>query len=215
MLPRWKRGHTGTEIYVYMGIALSDPTTLVMPSQEEAMTPSILEDWRWFQDNMKGWIDCGVTGFGIDNASLPKHTKSFVEIARVLSISGIKCIGEAIPTEATLEDAKAFLRPSRDTLSAPFFALDQYIHQRDPKGRWRFDPRTTECGVGASKWMRFGSRAAPILVTEEMIRDWVRRGLILYVYDKRWDELAMQLERDRKAHEPDPGMTDADTGDAG
>ena len=208
MLPRWKRDHPGTEICAYMGFALSDPTSLWMPSSREAVTPSILDDWAWFQDNLRGLTDCGVTAFGFDYAAHPKNVDAFIRLARVLAIAGIKCIGEAIPR---VEVHNGFAVAKEVTL-APFFGLEQFIHERDPKGKWEVDPRTTECGVGISKWMRFGSRASPILVTEAMIRDWVRRGWIPYVYNEMWDELAMQIERDRLSEDPD--VLD-DTGDAG
>ena len=207
MLPQWKADHPDTEISVYMGFPLSDPTSLWMPSSREAQTPSILDDWRWFQDNLQGWTKCGVTEFGFDYAANPRHVASFVKVARVLAIAGIKCIGEAIPR---VEVHNGFAVAKEVTL-APFFGLDHFIYERGFNDPWHVDPRTTECGVGISKWMRFGSRASPILVTVEMIRDWVRRGWIPYVYNEIWDELVMKLERERLATETE---TDP-TGDAG
>ena len=209
-LPAWIAAHRGATVYVYMGFALAEPTSLVMPSQAGAQTPSILDNWPWFQANLRGLIDCGVTGFGFDNASNPKHVASFVETARVLSIAGIKCIGEAIPTQEL--GADRLVQPSNERFQAPFFALDQFIEQRDPERRWRFNPRTTECGVGLRASMKIAGQDARVPVTEELIRNFVQRGLIPYVYASKWDEVVMQTERERLA--TDPPASD-DTGDAG
>ena len=212
LMPGWKSNHPDIELYVYMGTALADPTSLVMPSQAEAKTPSIVDDWQWYQDNLRGWIDCGVTGFGFDNASNPKHVKSFVETAQVLAIAGIKCIGEAIPTwELNERGGKLRMpKPGVEVYRAPFFALDQFIEQRDPERRWRFDPRTTECGVGLRDSMKIAGQDARVPVTEELIRNFVQRGLIPYVYSSKWDEVVGQIERERLATDPPA----SDTGEA-
>ena len=48
-------------------------------------------------------------------------------------------------------------------------------------------------------------------VTEELIRNFVERGLIPYVYASKWDEVVMQAERERLATDPDASD---DTGEA-
>lgn len=197
MLPAWKVDYPDAELYVYAGFNVADPASLHMP--EPIVVPDITRDWAWFATNWREWIEeCGIDGIGFDYTGLMLNRWAFVEVARALSIAGIKCIGEATPT----------VRPayghgtSAEVYLAPWFALDQYIHQRDPEGRWRFDPHTTECGVGLRRSMLIAGNPIRLRVTEPMIRDWVRRGLIPYVYTT-WDDLVMQLERDRRATDPD------------
>ena len=199
MLPRWKLDHPEAEIYVYAGFNVADPTSLFMP--EPIAVPDLDRDWQWFQDNWQGWIeDCDIDGIGFDYAGLSPNRAVFIEVARALSIAGVKCIGEAIPT--TWAPNGHVL--ADEVLMTPHFALDQYIYGRDLQGRWRFDPRRTECGVGLRNSMRVAGSPNRVPVTEKMIRDWVRRGLIPYCYAKKWDELVMELERDRLATDPDP-----------
>ena len=191
LLPRWKERtrDPSVKIYVYAGFALADPRKLEMPEQRDAETPDITRDWAWFQANWRGWIeDCRIDGIGFDNSSNPKHVAAFVRVARVLSIAGIKCIGEAIPFVS--KDGELAL--AEEVKQAPWFALDQFIANRDKRRRWRFDPTTTECGVGFRESMRVPGRERRA-TTERDVREFVSRGLIPYVYTSKWDEVVMEL----------------------
>lgn len=201
MLPNWKQStrERSVEIYVYAGFALSDPYSLDMT--ELGVTPDIAPNWAWFQANWREWIEgCLIDGIGFDTASKPEHRAAFVKIARVLSIAGVKCIGEAIPltsTESYEETPGGDLTggttvPAREVTQAPWFALDQFIATRDLRDTWSFNPATTEVGVGLRESMRMrdGSR---VPVTEAHVRGFFSRGLIPYVYSSKWDILVMEL----------------------
>ena len=196
MLPRWKAEHPDTKIYVYAGINVSDPTSLLMPQlRSELVVPDIIRDWSWFQANWQQWIeDCRINGIGFDFAGADKNRRAFIKIARVLAIAGIRCIGEAVPRKTRLWSRRIY--PAPEAYQGPWYLLETTLGRWDPKKRWRFNPAITDISVA------FRSKK-----TLAELQEYLDRGFKLINYSKSNDEAMMELQRAMLA-------TDTDTGDA-
>lgn len=196
MLPRWKADHPDTAIYVYAGFNIGDPTNLYMPQlRSELVVPDITRDWSWFQANWRQWIeDCHIDGIGFDFAGAGMNRASFIRVARVLSVAGIRCIGEAVPTKTRLWSRRIY--PAPEAYQGPWYILENYLERIDPRRKWRFGPETD---------ISVAFRHTKTVVE---LREFLARGFKLINYSSSNDDAMMEVQRTLLA-------TDADAGDAG
>ena len=199
MLPRWKAEHPNAKIYVYAGFNVSDPTSLPMPQlRSELVVPDITQDWSWFQANWRQWIeDCQIDGIGFDLASTKENRRAFVRVARVLAISGIRCIGEAVPWNTRFWSRRKY--PAPEAYRGPWYILENYLERLDPKKQWRFNSMKTDISVA----FRHKKTLAEF-------QEYLDRGFKLINYSSSNDEVMMELQRTVLATDPDA----SDTGEA-
>ena len=148
----WIATHPDVTLSIYTGALLRGKVT---PTRVQLL------------ENLEPWTRLGVTEFGLDATSPDSHQVTYYRAVSVLKELGGRAVMEAIPVDDDRQPQYSILD------SQPGFALKRFINNKDPEGRWAFNPDSheifAEVGRGRS-------------VERDEIIDLLARGFIPVVY---------------------------------